>query len=90
MSWIKEANKIGKYERSHEGFRIYCTKEPEIKVTIEDRTDGQWRRTDFIKGWFVAIDKNGVRFENSSMTELWTKIEWEAMARRYDKKYNKH
>lgn len=89
MSWIKEANKIGKYERSHEGFRIYCTKEPEIKVTTENREDGLWRRTDFIKGWFVAIDKNGVKFENSSMSELWTRIEWEAMARSYDKKYNK-
>jgi hypothetical protein len=89
MSWIKEANKIGKYERSHEGFRIYCTKEPKVKCTVVEREGEMWNRTDFIKGWFVAVDKDGVRFENSSVSELWTKIEWEAMARRYDKRHNK-
>jgi len=55
---------------------------------VQERGDGMWRRTDFIKGWFVAIDKNGVRLESATMSELWTKIEWEAMARWYDKKYN--
>jgi hypothetical protein len=81
--WVKLANKIGRYSRSYEGFRIYCTKEPEIKQSIEERSDGTWRRTEFIKGWFVAIDKYGCRFEASSVDQLAFKIDIENFARKF-------
>lgn len=81
--WIKIVNRLGRYERSYEGFRIYCTKEPEIRQSIEQREDGQWRITEFIKGWFVAIDKYGVRFEASSIDQLTFKIDWEILCRKF-------
>ena len=86
MSWIKEANKIGKYERSYKGFRFYCTKEPEIISRIEERDGEQWRITDFMKGDFVAIDKTGLRFEAHHFDELAGKIDMEIMRRVYSKR----
>ena len=86
MSWIKAANQIGKYEETHIGFRIYCTLEPKIKESIVEREDGLYKRIDFIKGWFVAIDKMQVRFEAKHISELHFKIEIEHMRRAFEKR----
>jgi len=86
MGWVREANKIGKYEETHDGFRIYCILEPKIKESIVEKEDGLYRRTDFIKGWFVAVDKTKVRFEAKHISELHFKIEMEHMRRRFEKR----
>lgn len=86
MSWIKEANKIGKYEQTYKGFRFYCTKEPEIKQETFEKDGERWNRTDFIKGDFVAIDKTGLRFEGHYFDELAWKIDMEIMRRGFSKR----
>jgi len=86
MSWIKEANKIGKYERSYKGFRFYCTKEPEIKTYTEERNGERWQVTDIIKGDFIGIDKTGLRFEAHHFDELAGKIDFEIIRRVYSKR----
>lgn len=80
-SWLKKANRIGTYNRTYRKFRIYCTKEPEIKTSIVDRDGEEWRRTDFIPGWHVAIDKWGCRFEAAYITDLAVKIDIEIFLR---------
>jgi len=86
MSWIKEANKIGKYETSYKGFRLYCTKEPEIIQSVVTIDGEQYNRTELIKGWFVAIDKTKLRFEANNIQELSFKIEVEEIRRVFSKR----
>lgn len=81
MSWMKEANKLGRYVMTYRCFRVYCTKEPETQEIIEDREDGQWRVTNFIKGEFVAIDKKGVVINGTGLESLGFDIDKELFIR---------
>lgn len=89
MSWVKEANKLGRYNTSYKGFRIYCIKEPQIKTTHEQREDGIYQRTDFIPGEMLAIDKTGIRFEAPYVENLAFKIDIEIMQRYWDRQDNR-
>jgi hypothetical protein len=86
MSWIKEANKLGVYEDSLKGFRIYCTKNAEIKSSVVELDGELWNRTDIIAGHFVAVDKNGFRIEAKYMDEIKNKILLEDAQRFCDKR----
>lgn len=72
MTWVKEANKLGKYIGTYGGFRMYYTIEPSHTERIEEREDGQYRVVDFQKGQVVAIDKHGRRKEG----DRWSVISW--------------
>jgi hypothetical protein len=74
--WIKEANKIGKYVNTWGGFRIYRTKEGKINQRIETREDGVYRVTEFEKGWYVAVNKDGDIIECDSAEALCYKIDF--------------
>jgi hypothetical protein len=89
MTWIKQANKIGKYRSTYKGFRIYCTKQSRIVVRIEKREDGLYRITQIIPGWLVAVDKTGSRFEGADITSVAFKIDIEILNRHFDKIENK-
>lgn len=56
MSWIKEANKLGKYKSTHLGFRIYYVVEPTCVTTTEIREDGVYQVTKFTPGEYKAIN----------------------------------
>jgi hypothetical protein len=86
MSWVKEANKLGRYSTTYHGFRIYCTKEPQVLTTEYEEEGSLWRRTDFIKGEMVAIDKTGCTFTAPYTEELAFKIDMELLNRHYDRK----
>lgn len=87
MHWIKEANKLGKYDKTYQGFRIYCTKEPESIQRMEEREDGQWNVTDFIQGEYIAIDKTGLRYDGKFWDFIIPQIDKEAMRRQMSKRY---
>lgn len=63
MSWIKEANKIGRYKATIHGFRVYCIKEATHTESIITRDGEQWIRIDFHPGHYVAVDKHSRRLE---------------------------
>jgi hypothetical protein len=86
MGWVKEANEIGVYEGSHNGFRIYRVREVEVKERFEKREDGHYRITEFIPGWVVAVDKQGCRFESDNIHTLYYRIDIEIMQRFFDKR----
>lgn len=81
MSWITKANKRGKYENTYRGFRIYCTKFPQVHEWFENRPDGKYRITEFIKGEFLAIDKTGTELTESNIEALAYKIDIELFLR---------
>ena len=87
MSWIKQANKIGKYESTRMGFRIYWKKEPTHKSYPHVRNGVEGIRTDFIKGELVAIDKTGLRIEEDSLGSIGFKIDMEIVRRNFCKRY---
>ncbi len=85
MSWIKEVNKIGKYDKTYEGFRIYCTKESEIIETNFVKEGKEFTRTEITKGEYVAIDKTGLRYDG----DFWVivqQIDKEIMIRKMSKR----
>lgn len=83
--WVKEANKLGKYSKTYYGFRIYTVKPADTKVTFENREDGVWRRTDFLPGEYIAIDKYGVRYEGKYWDVI-AKIDIDVLQQRFCKK----
>lgn len=86
MGWIKEANKIGKYQHTYGGFRIYCTQEP-YETTGEIERDGKtYVVTEFHSGYFVAIDNTGCRIEGKNLEAIGVKIDSEQMRRYFSKK----
>jgi hypothetical protein len=86
MSWVKEANKLGRYNTTYLGFRIYCIKEPQIRTSHYQREDGIYQRTDFIQGEMLAIDKTGTTFTAPYVENLAFKIDMELLNRYYDRK----
>lgn len=63
VGWIKEANKLGKYKNSYNGFRIYTLVKPSCTTRIEEREDGTYSVKEFTKGDYIAIDKYGVTYK---------------------------
>jgi len=86
MGWIKEANKLGRYEMTYQGFRIYCSKEPSTTDSKIEKPNGIYSVTEFHKGHFIAIDSTGSRFEASNIEVLGVKIDSELVRRYYSKK----
>ncbi len=82
MSWIKEANKIGDYYDTKDGFRIYCIINPS-HVTTE--TDSQIK-DEFVSGEYIAVDKTGLKFLGTLMM-IWAKIDKEMIKRKMQQKY---
>lgn len=89
MTWIKKANKLGRYLDTYQGFRIYVIKPTEVKEEIEERPDGLYRITRFIPGELVALDKTGCRFEGNGKGEIYCKIDIETFQRACIKRENK-
>lgn len=76
MGWVKDANRKYKhYVETRHGFRIYRTKFAQRHTYIEERPDGPCRVTDFVKGRYVAINRDGLAFTRATMTELWWDID---------------
>lgn len=65
MSWIKEANKLGEYQSTYKGFRIYITEKGIVNDTMEDRADGTYNVITITPSKLIAINKNGVKIEGS-------------------------
>jgi len=86
MSWIKEANKIGKYDETRYGFRFYIIKEPSSIESIKEINGELYRCTDFIKGEYVAVDSTGLTF-TGWLWDIIPKIEKEIMRRKMSKRY---
>lgn len=86
MSWVKDANKIGRYKDTYRGFRVYVTKESQIVETFFERDGSTYRRTDFIPGELVAIDRHGVTFTRPYYDHLAFDIDIELLNRYYDKR----
>lgn len=77
MSWVKEANqKYKRYHESRRGFRVYMLKRPARHSYIEDREDGKYRITNFIKGEWLAINKEGIVFRRDNRLDLCDDIEF--------------
>lgn len=89
MGWVYEANKIGRYDMTYQGFRLYWTKEPSWTERTETRDDGEYKITDLHKGDLVAVDKTGCRFEGHFVDQIAAKIDWEMTGRYFDKKEEK-
>lgn len=90
MTWVKEANKLGKYEETYDGFRIYVTKEPQVLESSFEEDGSTWLRTDFVPGEFVAIDRDGVTFTRRYLTEIYYDIDLEMLRRRLDKRERRY
>jgi hypothetical protein len=82
MGWLKQANKIGKYETTWNGFRIYLTKSETIKQYTEHREEGSFMVTDFGKREYVAVDKTGFKITDYSIEGIAYKIDFEILGRR--------
>lgn len=63
MTWVKEANKIGRYCRSYRGFRGYEVIPRKVVESIVQRNGEHYRRTEFQDGLYVWVNKKGARFE---------------------------
>lgn len=83
MTWIKEANKIGRYTGTYYGFRLYCTLEPFSTEKIVDRDGEQWRETTFHPGWYIAINRHDEGFEGNSRSEVIFKCQWSLLENSY-------
>lgn len=86
MSWIKQANRKGRYKQSYRGFRIYETKPGSMSTHIEHRPDGDYRVTAFTPSEFLAIDKTGCVFEGTGIEKIGYDIDIELLQRSFDKK----
>lgn len=89
MSWISEANKLGKYDTTHRGFRIYVVKEGSFTESyFQNEKLELIHQVDFHNSERIAIDKNGVRFDGN-LHEIYFKIDIEMSARYFDKREKK-
>lgn len=84
MSWVKDANKIGEYKTTYGGYRIYCIKQPQIVERIEERETGIYRITDFVRGEFLAINKDGDKIEGYYLEDIASKIDIQEIKKRYE------
>lgn len=84
MSWVKEANKLGKYLQTYKGFRVYETKAATHSERFEDRPDGRFRITEFEKGEAVAIDKTGEVVHGSGIRTIGEKIDMIVLKRYFE------
>lgn len=78
MGWVKEANrkyKFCRYEGTRHGFRIYTLLRRQTFVYFEDRPDGRYRITEFTKGKFIGINRDGLTFIRPHLSELWYDID---------------
>lgn len=82
MNWIKEANKIGKYHTTYNGFRIYITKQGSISESIEERSDGIYSVKKITTTEFIAIDKTGLKLTGSGLEDIGYKIDFETLKRK--------
>ena len=84
MSWIKIANKLGRYIETLHGFRLYCTEEPtSIETVIETQIINE-----FEVGKYIAINKKGEILESrndAGRQELLHRITMFEYARRLNK-----
>jgi len=85
MSWITEANKLGKYDSTHGGFRIYIVKEARTIEKTIIKNGKELEYTLHIPSHRIAIDKYGVQFEGD-LHQVSFKIDMEMMARRFDQR----
>lgn len=85
MSWIKEANKLGHYQRTYSGFRMYLVQEGTMETHYEQREGVDYKITNFTHPLFIAIDKTGLKFEGRQ-EDVWSKIEVEDLRRRLSKR----
>lgn len=86
LNWIKKANQIGTYERSWKGYRIYCTKEPKITSKIVERIDGLYKQTDFEKGDFVAVNREGFVIIKHFMVDIAEEIDIRELKEKLNKR----
>lgn len=70
MTWIKDANKIGKYEETRHGFRVYCIKASKV---VEHITP-EYIIRDLIPGEYVAINQSGVRIKATGRLRMHEKL----------------
>lgn len=84
MSWVKEANKLGKYLQTYKGFRLYEIKAATHSERFEDRPNGRYRITEFEKGEAVAIDKTGEVVHGSGILTLSEKIDMIVLKRYFE------
>lgn len=84
MSWIKEANKIGRYETTYKGFRFYYTKEASMFHSIVEKDGALWNKTEIIKAELVAINKNGLTLEGNYIDEMAFRIDIILIKKSYD------
>ena len=86
MSWIKEANKKGRYKQTHKGFRIYVVVECSSKISIVERNGESYNCTEITKGVYYAVDKNGVEF-NGWLWDIIHKIDKEDILKMFQRWY---
>lgn len=63
MSWVKEANKIGRYEETRGGYRVYCVRKAFHAESTVIRDGEEWRMVEFTPGHYVAVNKHGHQLE---------------------------
>lgn len=76
MSWVKDANKLGKYEGTYYGFRVYMTKKPRHIQSTEVRHGVPVNRTELLPGHWIAINKDGYKIEYHYLDTLLFKCSW--------------
>ncbi len=87
VGWVREANKLGKYKKTYNGFRIYILVEPTHSERIEEREDGAYRVTEFTKGDYIAIDKYGVTYKGWYWDVI-AKIDIDVLQQKLDKRFS--
>ena len=86
MNWIKEANKLGRYHRTYEGFRFYCTKESELKQFQVEKDGKIYDGEELTLREYIAIDKTELIYKGTYWMII-SKIDMEIMRRRMSKRY---
>ena len=83
--WVKEANKLGTYKKTYQGFRIYTVIAATFTTTIVEKEDGiMYNKTEFTKGRYIAIDKFGVKYKGWYWSII-SKIDYDVMQQFYSK-----
>jgi protocatechuate 3,4-dioxygenase beta subunit len=75
MSWIKQANKIGKYNSTYKGYRIYLKKQG--SVTVEE--NGEYMTTHIVPNTYAAMNKAGTYLEGSGMNGIGEAIDMQSI-----------
>lgn len=86
MSWVKDANKIGRYDKTYLGFRIYVIVEPTSDTKIEERQDGKYSVTTFTSGHYKAVNRKGKMFEGKRW-DVVAEIEKQNLLYQLDKRF---